>query len=199
MSDTRLIIQGPTTYLSDLNKTYSDFILSTTDNIMESENVVSVRCDDSRIGNIKKQSSTTLAGLQKSLDQKYRFSLKIRSDFIFNDISKMIDILEKIYDGRIIFYAWHNSGYMVDYFCFGETKQLIDFWTLDTTAGGFAEQILLNNFNKKNKSHIISFEDSTVFFKYCINDLTENNINFKFLKYNITNEHYEFHKNTYKG
>ena len=204
MNKSAVVIQGPVNgNLNNLltNYTKNHHIIVTTD--YNFENVKNIyRCSDvidGGVGNINRQANTTLHGLSVSKCMGYEFSLKIRSDFCIPKIEEFTQLLEKMYIGKTIFYSWHIDGYMVDYMMYGNTDELIDFWTIHNHEGQFAEQILLNNYNTKHGTNISSFEDSKKYFDYCINKLPENNIDFYWQKYNLTNEHYEYHTSTYLG
>jgi len=204
LNKSAVVIQGPVKgnlYNLVTNYTKAHHIIFTTDH--DCDNIINIyQCRDvvdGGVGNINRQANTTLCGLALAKLMGYEFSLKIRTDFSIPKIEEFIHMLEEMYTGKIIFYTWHVDGYMVDYLMYGKTDDLIDFWTIDEHNGEFAERILLNNYNKKHGTNIVSFEDSKEYFDYCINKLPENNIDFYWQKYNLTNEHYEYHKSTYLG
>lgn len=116
---------------------------------------------DIGVGNINLQKTTTLAGLNFAKEHGFEYCVKIRSDLFPTNAKTLIESLDP---EKLNFIAKHRDridgydGYLVDYFQFGKTDDLIKLWDIeDIHSNSTAETVLMNNFHKKFKSEDVYF------------------------------------------
>jgi hypothetical protein len=143
LSNTLIIIQGPTKYKTDVFRTYKDYpnvIWSTLDN----EKIESLHTNIIMLynkipkhrgyTNVNLQTLTSKAGCEYAREHGFKYCLKVRSDIVITDPVKLINLLEKRckIENRIYTVAYQKNprtGFLhVDYVVFGEVDRMCDFW-----------------------------------------------------------------------
>lgn len=166
MSEIAVVIQGPIHSVDRHMEVWDGFHL-----IFSTCSITRYRADipiytlytpkDVGVGNVNLQKTTTLGGLSAAHDEGFEYCVKIRSDLFPIDAKSLIASLDP---ERLNFIAKHRDridgydGYLVDYFQFGETYDLIKLWDIDDIhSNSTAETVLLKNFYKNFKPEDASF------------------------------------------
>jgi hypothetical protein len=149
MGDVCIVIQGPTLYAIEMCLTYSNYphvIWSTWNSEPEATKNLIRDCGITLIeseppanrgeGNINMQSISTRVGIDKAISLGFKYVLKIRHDLFFEykgpeSRYNWMDIFKK--NGNLTFlcsyYSESGEHYLVDYFCFGPARKMMDFWS----------------------------------------------------------------------
>jgi hypothetical protein len=85
-------------------------------------------------GNINYQVKSTLSGLLEAKRRGAEYVLKVRSDFSFSDLPKLLEILfKKTSEEPCIYFlsfVTHEGGYFMDFVQFGKIDDLINLWSI---------------------------------------------------------------------
>lgn len=166
LSKVAVIIQGPIHNVERHMKVWEDFypIISTwpiTEYIANIPLFQSVRPKDTGVGNINLQKITTMGGLSVAHEFGFEYCIKIRSDLFPTNAKALVESLDP---EKLNFIAKHRDkidgydGYLVDYFQFGKTSDLIKLWDIKNVySNSTAETVLMNNFHKNFKPEDASF------------------------------------------
>ena len=183
-----LIVQGPLDYIDQVKPAYAGFeniVWSTWKNEKskikkEQHYILNTPPLTSGKQNINYQVKSTLKGLLYAKRQGADYAFKIRSDIKFENLKKLISLLQL--DDTLYFpaYHMHEDGYFVDYFNFGPIDKMIKLWSIPLKFkifhNKYPEFYLKENFLK-------NFKDEKV--RYLIPICAQNNIKIYWLKNNI--------------
>lgn len=199
ISDTSIILQGPTNYINDMINCYGNcqnVVFSTWEteknNIpINTSNINMVLHKEPSISgyhNINFQAVSTREGINYA-KQKWntKYMLKIRSDIVIPNISAFITILEekivndlsKIY---ILAYQIGNGNmWPIDYIVFGTTEVMEKYWNIPIEHYGtmFPEQVLNVQFTKIDYFNINNPGDKILFgnyYEYLLKDINESGL-----------------------
>jgi hypothetical protein len=147
MNKIAIVIQGPSLYVKEAKKAWSNFkddlIFSTWEgfeNEYNSDDIVIFNEDPKVVGNcnFNRQKVSSYTGLLKAKNLGYTHALKIRSDYLpTNDIEfvKLLDF------NKMNFLLWDYAsflwlrfptftGYLTDHFVFGPIDEMIELWNI---------------------------------------------------------------------
>ena len=166
MDNVCVIIQGPVHNVERHIQAWEDYypIISTwpiSEWIGDIPVCQSVLPKDVGVGNVNLQKTTTLAGLSFAKEHEFEYCVKIRSDLFPTNAKALIELMDP---EKLNFIAKHRDkidgfdGYLVDYFQFGKTDDLIRLWDIeDIHSNSCAETVLLNNFYKYFRPENVGF------------------------------------------
>lgn len=200
-----IVFQGPTKYYKniinclpseDVELIWSSWNDEPKENIEEISKtkiklVLNDKPKDCGIGNLNYQTYSTINGIKNS---KNNYILKMRSDILVNNYDLFIEKLFKKKD-KLTFLCWHDhrGGYPVDYFCFGNKKEVLNYWNvMDYKNQYFAEYVLFYNYCINNN---ITMDKEVLKnnFNYILRDLN-NDVIITWLKYNKIINDYSLHE-----
>lgn len=157
-----IIIQGPDTYHDELYNHYitnlkiKDIIFSTWEGSKSRFPITikSPKPDVPGYGNSNLQFYGTCAGTTLAKTLGYKYAVKIRPDFLINDVDKFLSIIDK---DKMSFLAYHNwnGGYLIDYIIGAPVDLLISIMNEDTSLSpDFAERQLFQRIKKHNVTEV---------------------------------------------
>lgn len=149
-----IVIQGPSVNVNDIKLTMKgkSFIFSTWEDekfkYLKNDNVIfNTKPKNPGPRNLFYQQKSTLEGLIAAKRMGFKKVLKLRSDFIANDINLLLNVFNK----KLNFFFWHdyNGGYFCDYLMSGDIDMMIELWKVDEKEiYQFPEELVLKNFLK---------------------------------------------------
>ena len=158
-----IVIQGPSTYVSELKKAFEGYDIIWSTWVGEEHNyttqdivVYNEKPMLSGVQNIALQYKTTIEGIKKAKELGYTRVLKWRSDLVPNNPSELFKLFK---EDSLNFLAWHVGGYFVDYFLEGMIDDVYNAWNIDTFYDEFSERITTNKILSTSKNfHFIMNE-----------------------------------------
>jgi hypothetical protein len=139
-------------------------------------------------------------GAKRAKELGYKYTLNIRTDLIPNDTNKFRTVLRNLIDKKLssLGFFGHDGGYILHHFICGPVDKILEYFCekeneLFTLC--YEKYLQQNYFKKEN----VTFQDTLNEFKYCIQELKDNNINFYWIKYpqhpEIVEHFYNIEKN----
>ena len=137
--------------------------------------------------NCNLQTKSSINGIKYLENKDYSHILRMRSDLIPNDIIKLIDILSKISESKMVFLCWingYNIHYFTDFFNFGPIEIIKKFWDVEQlidedTSRMFTEQYLCYKFTGLEYPN---YNDISNIFAFSVKELYSNNIELNWTK-----------------
>lgn len=123
-------------------------------------------------------------GSKKAKELGYKYTLNLRTDLLPNDVTKFRTVLRSLIDTKLssLGFFGHEGGYILQHFMCGPVDKIVEFYG-EKENKSFTlcyEKYLQENYFKKED---VNFEDTLNQFKYCIQELKDNNISFIWIKY----------------
>jgi hypothetical protein len=180
-----IVIQGPSDYVEQQKKAWSDFTIvwstwigEETKYRKEDITIFNEIPNDRGINNFALQQKSTLSGLERGKELGFKKAIKWRSDLIPTNSKKLLELFKPDY---LNFLSWHNTGnYFVDYFLGGNIDELLEIWKTNKIYAQYAEEILTEQMKRLNYSNI----------NFILEDLSNDN-EIKWLKYNLNLSEYK--------
>ncbi len=186
-NDFAIIIQGPSTNVSELKEAWKGYniIWSTwigeetkydvNDIVLFNEIPL-----ERGVQNIALQKLSTLNGISKAKELGFKRVLKWRNDLIPSNTEKLIKTFKT---DSINFLTWHNEGkYFIDYFIEGDIDDIYKIWNIPTINGPYSEKITSDNIFLNEFSN----------FNFILKELNETN-DIYWVKYKINLSSYNMH------
>ncbi len=193
---TSIVIQGPTNYCkkvleSPISK--RDIVWSTwmdepekNAEFIRSKNIFTIFNNIpliSGIMNVNLQAKSAYEGTGYSIGD---FIFKTRGDIMWKGLDRLIDILEKEYNGNMMFLCYQNDAqpnYIADFFSFGTREESLLFWDYQGQNNDFRnpETQLFSNYCEKKRWQ--SIENGLQNTKFFLKHLIKNEIDPFWLKY----------------
>ncbi|MFT4967431.1 MAG: hypothetical protein ACI9CD_000436 [Candidatus Deianiraeaceae bacterium] len=132
-----IVVQGSAQYHNIVSQSFSEFptVYSTwNDELSDRENVIfNKKPTITGKHNFFLQQKSTFSGLLFAKKMGATHALKIRSDMIFSDLTKLIDRMMNSSD--LYFPAWHDwkGGYLMYFFQFGKIDDMVKLWNIKPT------------------------------------------------------------------
>jgi hypothetical protein len=156
INDVAIVIQGASSHVDLLKEKYKNFniIFSTwvgNEHLYKNDDVVLYNEIPVNKGpaNFNLQKVSTLNGIKKAIELKYKYILKIRSDMFLTNTNNFFNILDF---EKLNFLCWHHhevyrncKGYLVDYFMFGKSEDMYSLWDIDDFSWCVVPEIFITN------------------------------------------------------
>jgi hypothetical protein len=196
MEKIAIVVQGPSSYVSQIKKWYTGYPLIFSTWVGEEKNydlekdivVFNHKPLDPGPANFWMQQHSTIQGLYKAKELGYTHVLKMRSDMVPTNINRFMLNFDK---DAINFLCWHDNpvvppwtGYFVDYFMFGPINEIITLWDIKEVFCTVPEIHITNQY--------ISYLKDKLSFRYVLNSLNSEN-DIYWLKRNIYVSSYNEH------